>query len=134
MIIILYFSYICMFICHQIILTAGLSQQCYSQPNCVAGSEIDTPTDPPTPKDCCAGTNDGQSYADLDGVCSVSQCVGEKFSSFYYAYPKLTKRNHGPTNIFCASFFSMSQISMFLCYACSNILCMYSSWLCSSIL
>ena len=52
---------------------AGL---CYSQPNCVAGSEI--PIDTPTPKNCCAGSNDGQSYSDSDRNCVVLQCVGKR--------------------------------------------------------
>ena len=34
---------------------AGLSQQCYSQPNCVAGTEIVVGSS--TPNDCCVGTN-----------------------------------------------------------------------------
>ena len=57
---------------------AGLSQQCYSQPNCVAGSETETPEVNPTPKDCCVRTNNGQSYADSGGNCSVPQCVGKR--------------------------------------------------------
>ena len=57
---------------------AGFSQQCYSQPNCVAGSEIATPKVNPTPKDCCVRTNNGQSYADSDGNCIVPQCVGKR--------------------------------------------------------
>ena len=57
--------------------TYCFSQLCYSQPNCVAGSGIETP-DESTTKDCCAGTNDRQSYADSDGDCVVPQCVGER--------------------------------------------------------
>ena len=56
---------------------AGVSQQCYSQANCVAGSEIDVPgVDNPTAKDCCVGTNNGQSFVNSGGVCSVTQCIG----------------------------------------------------------
>ena len=55
---------------------AGLSQQCYSQSDCVAGSEIDTPVGD-TSKDCCVRTNDGQSHADSGGTCVVTQCIGK---------------------------------------------------------
>ena len=44
----------------------------------MAGSEIETPTDRPTPKDCCVGTDDGQSYTDSNGSCVVPQCIGER--------------------------------------------------------
>ena len=54
---------------------AGLSQQCYSAPNCVAGTEIAAGSS--TPNDSCAGTNEGQSYADSGGSCVVGQCIGE---------------------------------------------------------
>ena len=59
---------------------SGNLQQCYSQPNCVAGSEIALT---PTSKDCCTGTNDGQSYADSSGNCVVSQCVGKRFTNYW---------------------------------------------------
>ena len=54
-------------------LTAGVSQLCYSQPDC----EGDIVTAPgPTARDCCVGTDAGQSYSD-DGVnCILSQCIG----------------------------------------------------------
>ena len=54
--------------------TAGGSQQvCYSQPGCV-GDIVTAPG--PSARDCCAGTDDGQSYSN-DGVnCHVSQCIG----------------------------------------------------------
>ena len=55
---------------------AGILNQCYSQPNCTEGSEIETPTKNPTPSDCCSRTNDGQSYADSGGNCVIPQCVG----------------------------------------------------------
>ena len=63
--------------CHATINIAGFSQQCYSQPNCEAGFEIETPADTPTARDCCVGTNEGQSYADSGGNCTVPQCVGK---------------------------------------------------------
>ena len=46
----------------------------------MAGSEI--PIDTPTPKDCCAGSNDGQSYSDSGGNCVVPQCVGKRSLHF----------------------------------------------------
>ena len=52
---------------------AGLSQQCYSAPNCVAGTEIAAGSS--TPNDSCAGTNEGQSYANSGGSCVVGQCI-----------------------------------------------------------
>ena len=67
---------------------AGFSQQCYSQPNCVAGSEIAILTDVPTPKDCCVGTNDGQSYGDSGGNCAIPQCVGKTSVLYNYFHKK----------------------------------------------
>ena len=61
---------------------AGFSQQCYSQPDCEAGSEIETTADTPTARDCCVGTNEGRSYAESGGNCIVPQCVGK--GSFYF--------------------------------------------------
>ena len=56
------------------LLTAGVLQHCYSQPDC-AGDVVDAPGT--TEEDCCIRTFDGQSYSD-DGVnCTVSQCIGE---------------------------------------------------------
>jgi hypothetical protein len=52
----------------------GVSQVCYSEPGC-AGYVVETPG--PTVRDCCVGTNDGQSYADSGGTCIKNQCVGE---------------------------------------------------------
>ena len=80
---------------HQVVDTniciAGFSQQCYSQPNCEAGSEIGTPADGPTPRDCCIGTNEGQSYADSGGNCIVEQCVGKR---------SITYQNHKKSFVF----------------------------------
>ena len=45
---------------------------CYSKPGCV-GDIVTAPG--LTARDCCAGTNDGQSYK--DGVCTVLQCIGK---------------------------------------------------------
>ena len=50
---------------------------CYSKPACT-GDIVEAPG--PTVRDCCVGTNDGQSYE--DGECKVSQCVGELSSHF----------------------------------------------------
>ena len=53
--------------------TGGTQKACYSQPGCV-GDIVTAPG--PSARDCCAGTDDGQSYSD-DGVnCFFSQCVG----------------------------------------------------------
>ena len=49
---------------------------CYSLPNCVAGSEIETSTGNIAEVDCCIETEDGQSYADSGYNCVVPQCVG----------------------------------------------------------
>ena len=52
----------------------GVSQTCYSQSGCV-GDIVEAPG--PEPKDCCAGTNDGQSYQNnSDGVCTLLNCIG----------------------------------------------------------
>ena len=77
----------------------GLSQQCYSQPHCVAGSEIETLIKNPTPKDCCAGTNDGQSYADSGKNCIVKQCVG-KITIIHHMHMKIQRGlNCGTPNL-----------------------------------
>ena len=50
-----------------------MSQTCYSQPGCV-GDIVEVPG--PSARNCCAGTDEGQSYS-ADGVnCDVSQCIG----------------------------------------------------------
>ena len=84
---------------HQVVDTnICIAGQCYSQLNCEAGSEIETPADIPTAENCCVGTNEGQSYADSGGNCIVEQCVGKRsityqihkrkalFSSFILAF------------------------------------------------
>ena len=71
---------------------AGFSPQCYSQLNCETGSEIETPADTPTAKDCCVGTNEGQSYADSGGNCIVPQCLGER-SFYFFKHTKSTKKS-----------------------------------------
>ena len=51
-----------------------LAMRCYSQPDCV-GDIVTAPG--LTARDCCVGTDDGQSYTD-DGVnCTVSRCIGK---------------------------------------------------------
>ena len=58
---------------HNLSLTAGVSQVCYSQPGC----EGDIVTAPgPTARDCCVGTDDGMSYLDDSVNCTVLQCIG----------------------------------------------------------
>ena len=54
---------------------AGVSQKCYSQANCT-GDVVEAPG--LTIKDCCVGTNDGQSFADSSGTCIEDQCVGKR--------------------------------------------------------
>ena len=53
-------------------LTLGLSQQCYSNSGCTG---VIVPAD--NAKDCCVGTNDGQSFGVGPGNCEVPQCIGE---------------------------------------------------------
>ena len=54
-------------------LIAGVSQVCYSQPGCT-GDVVTAPG--PSARDCCAGTDDGQSFSS-DGVnCFRTQCIG----------------------------------------------------------
>ena len=52
---------------------AGDSQACYSQAGCV-GDIVTAPG--PTARDCCAGTDDGESFSENDANCTVLQCVG----------------------------------------------------------
>ena len=72
--------------CSEIYISA-ISQQCYSQPNCVAGSEIEIPADTPTQTDCCTGTNGGRSYADGGGTCIAPQCVGKNSLRYLNTVP-----------------------------------------------
>ena len=46
--------------------------QCYTSSNC-AGDTV--PAD--DARDCCVGTNDGQSYGIDPGNCEANQCIGE---------------------------------------------------------
>ena len=104
---------------------AGFLQLCYSQPNCVAGSEIETPEVNPTPKDCCVRTNNGQSYADSGGNCIVPQCVGKRSD-----ISKFTEENYGlklynyPISIF--------RYTRILCcdIPYHSVTSVYSSWFC----
>ena len=53
----------------------GFSQsQCYNSSGCTGGTvpAVDA-------KDCCVGTNDGQSYGVGPGNCQVPQCIGEMY-------------------------------------------------------
>ena len=61
----------------------GTAQVCYSEPSC-AGGIIEAPG--PTVKDCCVGTNDGQSYADSSGTCVEDQCVGKRMPKMCFPY------------------------------------------------
>ena len=54
---------------------AGVSQTCYSQADCTGDIVEDAGL---TVKDCCVGTNDGQSFADSNGTCIEDQCVGKR--------------------------------------------------------
>ena len=58
---------------YQTSLIAGDSQACYSQAGCV-GDMVTAPG--PTARDCCAGTDDGESFSENDVNCTISQCVG----------------------------------------------------------
>ena len=46
--------------------------QCYTSSNCTGDT---VPAD--YARDCCVGTNDGQSYGIGPGFCEVSQCIGK---------------------------------------------------------
>ena len=58
---------------------AGVSQICYSQADCT-GDIVEAPG--LTIKDCCVGTNNGQSFADNNGTCIEDQCVGKRIRMF----------------------------------------------------
>ena len=51
----------------------GGSQLCYSQAGCV-GDIVTVPG--PTARECCVGTDDGESYSENDVHCTISQCIG----------------------------------------------------------
>ena len=51
-----------------------------SQGPCWTGSGCTGDTVPADDaRDCCVGTNDGQSYGMGPGNCEVEQCIGESF-------------------------------------------------------
>ena len=53
--------------------TAGLSQTCFSQPNCQG--DMVQPGVVVTARDCCVGTNEGMSFSSDVGTCIVQQCI-----------------------------------------------------------
>ena len=57
-----------------------LSQECYNQPNCTGDSVAVLVS---IAKECCVGTNDGMSFADENGTCIVSQCIGNLLKLFF---------------------------------------------------
>ena len=64
---------------------AGLSQQeqCFSEPGC-NGTAVKAPG--PSARDCCAGTNDGQSYGLGLGNCEINQCIGKTYNVWSHYY------------------------------------------------
>ena len=62
---------------------AGVSQTCYLQADCT-GDVVEAPG--LTVKDCCVGTNDGQSFADSSGTCIEDQCVGKRIRFLYLMF------------------------------------------------
>ena len=56
--------------------TAGLSQTCFSQPNCQGN--IVQPGVVTTARGCCAGTDEGMSFND-GTECLVAQCIRKNF-------------------------------------------------------
>ena len=51
---------------------------CYSEPNCMGNIVAEGLT----PRECCAGTDEGQSYSSGGVVCDVPQCIGMYMSAF----------------------------------------------------
>ena len=51
----------------------GGSQLCYSQAGCV-GDLVSVPG--PTARECCAETDDGESFSENGVNCTISQCIG----------------------------------------------------------
>ena len=64
-----------------------LSQQCYNQPNCVG----DVVLGPTTAKECCVGTDDGMSFGDSSGTCTVSQCIGNMVMDIHFSFYLITE-------------------------------------------
>ena len=58
--------------------TAGLSQTCFSQPNCQG--DVVQPGVATTARGCCAGTDEGMSFND-GTTCLVEQCIRKNFHS-----------------------------------------------------
>ena len=74
----------------------------------MAGSEIETSADIPLAKDCCVGTNKGQSYAVSGGNCVVPQCVGKILSYIH----KLCTRKFWVQYVFFLSFDAAVSVFM----------------------
>ena len=51
-----------------------LSQQCYLQSNCTSGASFAVRS----AEECCVGTDNGMSYADDNGTCIISECIGKR--------------------------------------------------------
>ena len=64
----------CVFVIFLLIGQVSAQSQCYTSSNCTGDT---VPAD--DVRDCCVGTDDGQSYGVVPGNCEVSQCVGEIF-------------------------------------------------------
>ena len=59
--------------------TVGLSQNCYSEPNCQG--DLVQPGVVVTARDCCVGTDEGMSFSRDNGTtCTLFQCIGKKSS------------------------------------------------------
>ena len=56
---------------------------CYSRADCT-GDVVEAPG--LTIKDCCVGTNGGQSFADSSGTCIEDQCVGKRIRFPYLMF------------------------------------------------
>ena len=67
------------FLVQMYVCTAGLSQTCFSQPNCQGG--VVQPGVVITARDCCVGTNEGMSFSNDVGTCIVAQCIRKTFHS-----------------------------------------------------
>ena len=64
--------FLCVFLLLLVTGQGSTQAQCWTSSGCTGDT---VPAD--DARDCCVGTNDGQSYGGGPGNCAVGQCIGE---------------------------------------------------------
>ena len=66
--------FVCVFLLLLVTGPGSAQAQCWTSSGCTGDT---VPAD--DARDCCVGTNDGQSYGVGPGNCEVEQCIGKSF-------------------------------------------------------